>query len=320
MFTAGGAFVGTKIRVFLKSSLTDNGAPAGATFNDIDIDSAVTSGCFTMQPAHVFGSTLNGDFYLIARSSSGAYRLAQITGAGGSASLVAGSPSSHAWTAGALITDGAPQIDEGNNLTQATISTLSSRIQNAVYRNDAGNADSIWLAMATDMDSDSRTEVTWFEIDPNSTDSAVAGTITTPSITQSGFIDGSGATGWAYMPSICVNTSGDALICYSDSDSSKAVDMMVTAQFVSDTPGTFQTPVVVASGAGEYDDFNADDPERWGDYSGCTVDPDDDETFWVSNEICQTAVTAAGNDADWGTRISMLGAVTPVQLQSISVE
>ena len=75
-----------------------------------------------------------------------------------------------------------------------------------------------------------------------------------------------------------------------------------------------------ASGAGEYDDFNADNPERWGDYSGAAVDPDDDETFWVSNEICQTAATGAGNDADWGTRIAQMGVVVPVELMSFSIE
>lgn len=74
IFSAFGSFFGTKVRVFLKSSLTDNGAPAGATFNDIDVDN-VGQGIFTAQPAHVFGSTLNGDFYLVSRLGSTNYRL-----------------------------------------------------------------------------------------------------------------------------------------------------------------------------------------------------------------------------------------------------
>ncbi len=100
MFSLGGFFLGTKVRVFLKSSLTDNGSPGGVTFNDIDVDASVTSGIFTAQPAHVFGATLNGDFYLVSRLGPTAYRQWQITGAGGAATLVAGSPSLHAWTAG----------------------------------------------------------------------------------------------------------------------------------------------------------------------------------------------------------------------------
>ncbi len=316
MFTAGGSFAGTKIRVFLKSSLTDDGVPAGATFNDIDVDGVIG---FTVQPAHVFGSTLNGDFYLISRTGSTSYRLWQVTGAGGSASLAAGSPTSHAWTAGAFVGAGAPQINDGMN-EEPTIDTLSARIQKAVYRNDAGNTDSIWLALAADADADSQTEVVWFEIDPNTANSAVAGTLTTPTINQSGSIDGSTAADWTYMPSISVNGSGDVVVTYSESNGTKAVDMRVAARFVSDAAGTFQSPVVIATGAGEYDDFLSDDPERWGDYSNVVVDPDDDETFWVSNEVCQTAVTSSGSDAAWGTRIARLGAVVPVELVEFSIE
>ena len=311
MFTAAGAFTGTKVRVFLKSSLTDNGVPAGATFNDIDVDVTVTSGIGTAQPAHVFGTTLNGDFYLINRFGSTAYRQWQITGAGGAASLVAGSPTMHAWTAGALLAAGAPQITDGMN-DNPTISTLSARIQNAVYRNDVGNTDSIWLALAADSDGDLQTEVVWFEIDPNTANSAVAGTLTVPTINQSGSIDGSTGADWTFMPSIAVNGSGNVVIGYSESNGAKAVDQRAAGRFGSDPAGTFQAPVVVATGAGEYDDFSDTDPERWGDYSGTVVDPDDDVTFWVSNEITETASTAAGDDGRWGTRIARLGAVPTV--------
>ena len=122
------------------------------------------------------------------------------------------------------------------------------------------------------------------------------------------------------MPSISVNGSGDAMIGYSESNGAKAVDMRVVARFVSDAAGTFQSPVVIATGAGEYDDFSADDPERWGDYTNVVIDPDDDETFWVSNELCETAASAAGDDADWGTRIAAMGSVVPVELVTFSIE
>ena len=312
MFSAAGSFFGTKVRVFLKSSLTDNGAPAGATFNDIDVDN-VGQGIFTAQPAHVFGSTLNGDFYLVSRLGSTNYRLWQVTGAGGSASLVAGSPSLHLWTAGAFISAGAPQTNDGMN-DEPTISTLASRIQNAVYRNDAGNTDSIWLTLTSDPDGDSRSEVVWFEIDPNTSNSAVAGTLTTPTIDQSGFINGSTTADWTFMPAIAINGSGQIVIGYSESNGAKAVDQRVVSRFATDAAGTFQAPVVIASGAGEYDDFSfiGTGAERWGDYSGAVVDPADDVTFWVSNEITETAATGAGDDADWGTRIARLGAVPTV--------
>ena len=311
MFDAGGTHLGTKVRVFLKSTLTDDGVPPGVTSNDIDVSNTGTY--FTAQPAHVFGSTLNGDFYMINRTGSTSYQLWQITGAGGAAALVPGSPSSHAWIGGAFLSAGAPQTSNGTGALP-TISTLSSRIQNAVYRDD-----SIWLALASDSDADSQTEVVWFEIDPNTANSAVAGTQTTPTIVQSGSIDGSTASDWTFMPSIMVNSSGHAVINYSESNSTKAVDMRVVARQSGDALGTFQAPVVLDTGAGEYDDFNADEPERWGDYSGCVVDPDDDETIWVANELCNTAASATGNDATWKTTIAKLGPV-PVELMSFSIE
>ena len=122
------------------------------------------------------------------------------------------------------------------------------------------------------------------------------------------------------MPSIAINGSGDAVINYSESNAAKAVDMRVVARFVTDAPGSFQAPVVVAAGAGEYDDFAATLPERWGDYSGCVVDPDDDETFWVSQEVCETATSPAGNDARWGTRIAQLGMVVPVEVTKFTID
>lgn len=312
LFDSGSGPHGSKIRVFLKSSLTDDGVPAGATFNDIN--TAGSTGFSTVQPAHVFGSTLNGDFYLVNRVGPTSYRLWQVTGAGGAASLVAGSPSSNLWTAGAQIAAGAPQTTDGAG-NNPTLATLSARIQNAVYR-----SDTIWLALASDTDSDSQTEVAWFAIDPNSTNNATPGTLTTPTIVQSGAIDGSTAADWTFLPAIGVNGSGDVVITYSESNATKAAEMRIVARFVSDAPGTFQSPVVVATGAGEYDDFNADNPERWGDYAAATVDPDDDETFWVSHEVCQTAASGGGSNAVWGTRIARLGAVVPVQLMRFDAE
>lgn len=317
MFTSGGTFKGNTIRVFLKASLTDDGSPSGATFTDIIIDSAVTPGTSTIQPAHVFGSTLNGDFYMVNRFGSTAYQLWQITGIGGStAALVSSSPSTHgSLTLGSAL-DGAAQTTNGTN-DEPTISTLSARMMNAMYR-----SDSIWWCLSSDTDSDSKTEIVWFEIDPNSTDSAVAGTQTSPTTVQSGTIDGTTSADWVYMPSIAVNSSGDAMICYSESNASTAVSMRAAARFTSDPSGTFQAGVTIATGAGEYDDFFADSTERWGDYSACVLDPDDDETFWVFNEICETAATASGDDADWGTRIAKMGSVVavPVELSGFSID
>ena len=289
------------------------------TSNDINLTSAAAGG--TVQPAHVFGATLNGDFYLVNAIGPATTGLWQLTGAPPLAALVGGGPLGLGLTMGAAIAAGAPQTNDGVN-DEPTIDTVNARLINAVYRNDGGNADSIWFTLSSDIDGDTQTEVVWFEIDPNSTNIAIAGTPPVGVLlNQSGSIDGSTAADWTYMPSISVNTSGDAVISYSESNGTKAVDFRVVAQHTTATPGTFQAPVVLATGAGEYDDFSTTDPERWGDYSAVAIDPDDDETFWVSNQVCETAATAAGSDAVWGTRIARLGAVVvPVELLNFSVD
>jgi hypothetical protein len=299
LFDSGGTNRGTKIRVFNKASLL-----AGSyAFTDLDYDASVTLGIGTIQPAHVFGSTDNGNFYLVNRYGSTAYRLWEISGAPSSPAVV--SNATYSWTAGASLT-GAPQ----SGVTGITIDTLSPRIMNAVYR-----SGHVWCTLTSDMDSDSQTEVAWFRIATN------GGFPTSPTIPSTGYIDGSAASKWVFMPAIAVSALGNAMICYSQSASDQFVDMRVVAHHNTETSPFFQGPQTVKTSAGEYDDFNANNPERWGDYAAAVVDPDDSETFWVANEYCKTA-RSAGDDARWGTWIAKMGAVVPVpvQLSGFSVD
>jgi len=297
MFDSLGNFRGVKIRVFDKAALIGG----SNTFTDIDIDDFVTSGIFTAQPAHTYGSTDNGNFYLINRVGSTAYRLWEIGGTAASPSLVAGTyTTTRSWTAGTQIfLAGAPQQ---TTFTANTLDTLSSRVMDAVYRDG-----SVWCALSADADSDSKTEVVWFEINTN------GGNPTAPSVAQSGFINGSDGDEWTFMPSISVNTDDAAAICYSQSFSDQFVDIRVVTRETGDAAGTFTTSEVYRTSVGEYDDFGGLRPngaDRWGDYSATVVDPDDDRTFWIANEYVATAVTAGLNDAAWGTFIGQVGSLS----------
>ncbi len=297
MFDASGFFYGVKVRTYDKAALIGG----SNTFTDIDVDDFVTSGVFTVQPAHTFGSTDNGNFYLINRMNSTAYRLWEIGGTAAAPSLIAGTyTTSRSWTSGAQIfLTAAPQQ---NTFTSNTIDTLSSRVMDAVYRDG-----SVWCALSADADSDSKTEVVWFEINTN------GGNPTAPSIAQSGFIDGSDGDEWTFMPSISVNADDAAAICYSQSFSDQFVDIRVVTRETGDTAGTFTTSQVYRTSVGEYDDFGGLRPngaDRWGDYSATVVDPDDDRTFWIANEYVASAVTAGLDDAAWGTFIGKVGALS----------
>ncbi len=276
LFDENDFFRGTKIRVFDKQDLL-----AGSyTFTDIDTTDSSGS---TVQPAHVYGTTDSGDFYLVNRIGSSTYRLWQITGDPGSPTLVGNSTRS--WSAGFQIGGGAPQMG-----SSVTLDTLSARVMNAVYRDGY-----VWLVLTSDRDFDGRAEVFWAKIATN------GGLPTAPTVADSGFIDGSDGDEWTFMPSINVNAAEDVGICYTQSGSDQFPEMRFAARRAFHPAGTFLTSIVAATSPGFYDSFVVDNPDRWGDYSASVVDPDDDATFWVANEIVHTSSV---NASRWGTFIA----------------
>ncbi len=282
LFDAGSSFRGVKIRVFDKSAVT--GLLAGIhSFVDINVDDAATGFGTSIQPAHVFGATDNGNFYLINRFGSTLYRLWEITGDPAAPVLV--QSGTHSWSAGTFFTPGAPQMG-----TAVTLDTLASRVQNAVYR-----SGEIWLALTSDPDSDSKSEVVWQRIATNS------GSPAAPTVTDAGFIDGRDGNEWTFMPAIAVNLSGHASIVYSQSFTDQFPDIRYVTRLASDPAGTFQTSMVAATSPGFYSAFFTPSNDRWGDYAAAVVDPDDDETFCVASE--KVLAAAAAGSVIWDTFI-----------------
>src|SRR5262245_4162208 len=283
LFDSSGTYQGVKIRVFTKASLL-----AGSyTFLDLDMPDPDRS-MFTVQPAHVYGeATDSGNFYLINRVGTTRYRLWEISGAPGAPTIVGNAP--QPWSAGSTVSGGAPQSG-----TATTLPTLSPRVMNAVYR-----SGHVWLALSSDTDADGKTEVFWAKIATN------GGLPAAPTVADSGSIDGSDGDGWVFNPSISVNVSGDAVICYSQSFSDQFPDMRYVSRASTDPPGTFGASVVAMTSPGFYDAFSTANP--WGEYSATVVDPDDDLTFWIANEVVKTS----GVDTSiWGTFVAKLRATS----------
>ena len=101
----------------------------------------------------------------------------------------------------------------------------------AVYREDH-----VWCALTSDPDSDGQTEVVWQDIDTQ-------GVANGPTINQSGFINGTGADQWTYLPSIDVNAAGDTTICYTQSSATRCPGVYYTTRLAGDAPGTMRTLV-----------------------------------------------------------------------------
>ncbi|MDH3523355.1 MAG: hypothetical protein OES32_07185 [Acidobacteriota bacterium] len=98
---------------------------------------------------------------------------------------------------------------------------------------------------------------------------------------------------WRYMPDLAVNACGDLAIGYTTSDSSTFAGIRVAGRKADDPPGTLQGELVVKAGETTFGG-----PDRWGDYTGMTSDPDG-ATFWYLGEYAKDIP----DPRNWGTYI-----------------
>jgi hypothetical protein len=99
---------------------------------------------------------------------------------------------------------------------------------------------------------------------------------------------------YRWMPSIAMDKQGDIAIGYSGSGSTSNPSIRYAARLASDPLNTMNPEIIVHTGAGAERIGLA----RWGDYSGMSVDPTDDCTFWYTNEY-----EPANGDFNWATRL-----------------
>jgi len=116
----------------------------------------------------------------------------------------------------------------------------------------------------------------------------------TPSVYQQGTFAPDSNFRW--MGSITMDQMGDMVLGYSESSSTMNPGIYYTGRLATDPLGTMEAEALILAGAGvEQGTY------RWGDYSGMSIDPVDDCTFWYTNEYFP--VTGKGN---WHTRIASL--------------
>ncbi len=97
-----------------------------------------------------------------------------------------------------------------------------------------------------------------------------------------------------WMGSIALDGYGNIGLEYSVSSSSTYPSLRYTGRFNDDPLGTMTiTEGTIIAGNG-----SQTNPSRWGDYSMISLDPNDDHTFWATNEYYPTS-----GEFDWHTRI-----------------
>src|SRR5437588_4230085 len=81
------------------------------------------------------------------------------------------------------------------------------------------------------------------------------------------------------MGSAAMDGAGNIAIGYSKSSSSVYPSIAIASRTPTMPLGTMGTETILQAGAGAQTTYS-----RWGDYSALRIDPDDDTTFWYTNE------------------------------------
>ena len=123
-----------------------------------------------------------------------------------------------------------------------------------------------------------------------------------PTIFQQSTLGPSGPTDvYRWMSSIAMDGSGDIAIGYSTSNNANFPSIAYSGRLVGDPINSLgQGEAQMFAGTGpQHGELFAPQFGRWGDYSGLTVDPVDDCTFWYTTEYYLAADAPTGN---WHTR------------------
>ncbi len=96
-----------------------------------------------------------------------------------------------------------------------------------------------------------------------------------------------------WMGSMAMDGAGDIALGFSLSSGRKYPSIAVTGRTPVMTLGTLGAQTILKSGTGSQTGAN-----RWGDYTAMRIDPDDDATFWYTNEYYVTS-----SPVSWSTFI-----------------
>jgi hypothetical protein len=184
---------------------------------------------------------------------------------------------------------GAPDLIEVND----------RRALDAVWRDN-----SLWVTttvIANNGPDLGQTTAHWFELDTSDGPGAIVAA-------QGGYVGGEdiAAGAFTYFPSVAVNRQNEAKIGFSASAPTIFAGAYVAGRKPGDAPGSLRTSGTVKAGEAPYKRYFGGTRNRWGDYSGISVDPSNDDFFWVFNEFAdEQGSPGEGSegpeDGRWGT-------------------
>ena len=195
-------------------------------------------------------------------------------------------------TFGPISTIGLGNIDQGGSYTAQQLGTSllldagDKQARSLVYANG-------FLYGVTEIKpiGSSVPEVHWFKIDVSNPNA--------PTLAAQGDISGAaiGTNVATFNGSIALDASGDVIINFTASGPNMYPGDYYVYQRGSDPAGSFSAPALYQASTGFFDSGNGASVQPWGRYSTATVDPNNPNSFWISNEYVdngwwQTAVAS----------------------------
>jgi PKD repeat protein len=240
---------------------------------------------FTLVPAYTYDAN-EEDIYMVNNAggninNKGYLNLWRVTGGAGlefveDLGLI---EIAEPWNNGSYANGGnfAPQLGSDEK-----INTVDARIENMVYRNGK-----LWCVhhIYLPVENPNRCAVQWFEL-------ALDGTIL-----QRGRIDDEAGNKYYAFATIAVNSREDILIGYASFSPEQYASGSYSFRYATDPPNTLRDSYQYVDGLAPYFKTYGAERNRWGDYSGTVVDPNDDLDFWTLQEY---ADLPAGED-QWST-------------------
>lgn len=267
----GNSFLGTEFLVINKANLTAGTSAASSYF-------APPQGLFTIQPAHSLSSTTTLYMGAVAYNSATSIRVWSVNGVPGTVTPVTLS------TVNFSINSLTSPPDAQQAGTSTLIQTNDNRVLDAVYRNGA-----LWVsansACVPSGDIPTRACLRLIQFSIGS------------SITKVQDFDFGQPGLYYYYPAAQLDGSGNLFAVFSGSSASLHAGVYASGQRPTDGINTFQSPVAIHYGENAYTPF----ANRWGDYSGASIDPTSLSTIWVAGEYARIE-----GGSEWGTWIAPL--------------
>jgi hypothetical protein len=301
---SGGGWAGTGLWVFERGKMLA-GETARFQYKDLATVSTSLGG---MLPANLMGDTLPptgtpGYFVEVDANWSGGTDVMQLFGL--HVDWINTANTTWGWVGELVVTDFDPDLCTASSEqcisqpgTSVKLQAISDRLMMHAWYRNRGDHESIVLNHTVDGDGAGHAGIRWYEL--RKTNPALptiyATSQTRPygpwSIYQQSTYAPADAT-HRWMGSVAMDHVGNMALGYSASSGTVYPSVRYTGRLADDPLNQMQTEVEIVAGGG----YQTSSTGRWGDYSALSIDPEDDCTFWYTQEYMRVSLY-------WATRIA----------------